>query len=149
MMFVSDFKNLLTTLPEEHNIFMQHIEEGTLFCRVATEFFLRITNYALNKSMLHAPSHYNSDLLCIIMAVSRFPIEMLGSPEEPFRFTLLNKTIEFLETVDAVLRVHSPDEDDTCDAFLDEDTVSKYLHALNEVCNALNMARCCCGCFLV
>ncbi len=41
-MFVSDFKQVLTTLPTQedgYDTFMLHIQEGSLFSRVATDFF--------------------------------------------------------------------------------------------------------------
>ena len=151
-MFVSDFKQVLTTLPMQedgYDTFMLHIQEGSLFSRVATEFFIRVTNYALSKSPHSdsAPVQYDSDLLSVLFAVSRFPIEMLDQPEEPLRLTLFIKTIGFLEALDAVLFMHSVCEDDTSDEFLDGDTASRYLHTLNEVFNALTVARGC-GCFV-
>ncbi len=96
--------------------------------------FARITNYALNKTQSRS-LHYDPRLLLTAFAITRFPIETLGAPEEPLRFTLLGKAFEFLEQIDKVLLGCSEAEDDTADDFLDEGTAAEYLHALKEFHN--------------
>lgn len=139
-MFVTAFKDMLLNLPTReagYDNFMQHIDhEDDSVRRAATEFFTRVTNYALNKSPPSsdclAPVHYDPRIFLTAFAISRFPIEILISPEEPLRFTVLNKAIEFLGQIDVVLYMHNPAEDDAADDFLDAETAVEYLHALNE-----------------
>ena len=134
-MFVSDFKNMLQTLPARelgHSAFIERIQHEDNFYNPATEFFRRVTNYAVNKTQGRF-EHYDPRLLLTAFAISRFPIETLGAPEEPLRFTLLAKAFEFLEQIDKVLLGCSNAEDDTADDFLDAETAAEYLHSLNEL----------------
>ncbi len=142
-MFVTEFKRMLQNLPTceaGYDAFMQCIDQNESFRRPATDFFMRVTNYALNKSQpaseSSAPVHYDPRIFLTAFAISRFPIEILVHPEEPLRFTVLNKAIEFLGQVDVVLYVMNPAEDDAADDFLDTETATEYLQALNEFHNA-------------
>ena len=153
-MFVTAFKNTLQNLPTReagYDAFMQSINQdvvvNTAFCNPITEFFVRVTNYALNKSppsssLECAPVRYDPRIFLTAFAVSRFPIEVLISPEEPLRFTVLNKAIAFLGRSDTVLHVLNPAEDDAADDFLDAETAADYLRALNEFHNAWTALFC-------
>jgi hypothetical protein len=143
-MFVTNFKNMLQTLPcheEGCDALLERIRQEDQVCNPATDFFVRVTNYALNKSppslVDSSPVQYDPRLFLTAFVISRFPIELLGEPEEPLRFTLLNKAIEFLGVVDVVLYVCA--KDDAADDFLDCETCIDYLRALNEFHNALNV----------
>lgn len=136
-MFVTEFKRMLQHFPDREagfDAFMQRIEQDRAIRDTTSEFFSRVTNYALNRATAvdSAPLLYDSRLLLTALAISRFPIEILGSPEEPVRFTLLNKAVEFLGAIDVVLYVLNPAEDDASDDFLDSETCAEYLLALNE-----------------
>ena len=145
-MFVTAFKNTLQNLPAReagYDAFMQSINQDVPI----TEFFVRVTNYALNKSppsssLEFAPVRYDPRIFLTAFAVSRFPIEVLISPEEPLRFTVLNKAIAFLGWIDTVLHVLNPAEDDAADDFLDAETAADYLRALNEFHNAWTALFC-------
>lgn len=116
-MFITAFKDTLLHLPAReagYDNFMQHIDQEAVR-RPVTEFFARVTNYALNKSppsssgsVCSAPAHYDPRIFLTAFAISRFPIEILISPEEPLRFTVLNKAIEFLGQIDTVLYAELP-----------------------------------------
>ena len=143
-MFVTEFKTLLQTLPcqeEGISVLLERIQQTDKF----NEFFIRITNYSLNKSQssgnLLSPVLYDPHLFQIAFVISRFPVETLDTPEEPLRFTLLNKAIEFLGATDSVLYVCSHAEDDSADDFLDSETAADFLLALNEFHNAWNVLR--------
>ena len=153
-MFVTAFKNTLQNLPTReagYDAFMQSINQdvvNTSFCDPITEFFVRVTNYALNKSppsssLEFSPvRYYDPRIFLTAFTISRFPIEVLISPEEPLRFTVLNKAIAFLGRIDTVLHVLNPAEDDAADDFLDAETAADYLRALNEFHNAWTALFC-------
>ena len=145
-MFVTAFKHMIQNLPcheEGCDALIERIQQEDPVCNPATDFFVRVTNYALNKfqppSLVDtcSPVQYDPRLFLTALVISRFPIEILGEPEEPLRFTLLNKAIEFLEVVDGVLFVCA--EDDAADDFLDHWTCVDYLRVLNGFHNALNV----------
>jgi hypothetical protein len=133
-MFVTAFKEMLHRLPSHeagYDAFRGYIDHCD---NPAVEFFARVTNYALNKSQPidSAPVHYDPRFLMTAIAISRFPLETLIAPEEPLRFTLLDKAMKFIEAVDNVLKATSNrSEDDASDDFLDVQTATEYLHALN------------------
>ena len=91
-MFVENFKRLLLSLPrteEGLHSLMERIHQTDTFA----EFFVRITNYSLNKSPPSGdvmPVHYDPYLFQTAFVISHFPVETLDSPEDPLRFTLLN-----------------------------------------------------------
>ena len=133
-MFIARFKAALASLPSQdvgYNEFAQCVrsERDVFF-----EFFTRVTNYAAN----HAAGavHYDPRHLTTALLATRFPIEVLGAPEEPTRFTLLNSAWKFLQEIDVVLYTHNPKEDDTADDFLDSQTCVDYMRALNGLHNA-------------
>lgn len=126
-MFVTSFKSMMQTFPVDHDAFTQSDE----FSKPATEFFDRVTQYAL-KQCPCVDSDYDSRLLLTAVVLTRFPIETLVTPEEPLRFTLLNKAWSFMQAVDLILFTCDPSEDDTSNSFLDADTSLRYLRALNE-----------------
>jgi hypothetical protein len=141
-MFVTALKHMMQTLPcheQGCDALIERIQQEDPVCNPATDFFVRVTNFALNKfpPLDTSPVQYDPRLFLTALVISRFPIEILGEPEEPFRFTLLNKAIGFLEVVDGVLFVCA--EDDAADDFLDDWTCVDYLRALNEFHNALNV----------
>jgi hypothetical protein len=126
-MFVTDFKHMMCTFPSEHDAFM-HSDE---FSKPATEFFDRVTKYAL-KRCPSVVSDYDSRFLLTAIVLTRFPIETLVKPEEPIRFTLLSSAWRFMRIIDLILSTCDPSEDDASHSFLDVDTSSRYLRALNE-----------------
>jgi hypothetical protein len=144
-MFVAALKHMMQTLPcheEGCDALIERIQQEDPVCNPATDFFVRVTNYALNKfpppsSADTSPVQYDPRLFLTALVISRFPIEILGEPEEPLRFTLLNKAIGFLEVVDGVLFACA--EDDAADDFLDDWTCLDFLRALNEFHCALNV----------
>jgi hypothetical protein len=139
-MFVTAFKHMMQSFPcheEGCDALLERIQQENPVCNPATDFFVRVTNYALNKSPPSHDTQYDPRLFLTALVISRFPIEILGEPEEPLRFTLLNKAIEFLGVVDVVLYVCA--KDDAADDFLDCETCIDYLRALNEFHNALNV----------
>jgi hypothetical protein len=69
-------------------------------------------------------------------SITRFPIETLDTPEEQYLFTLIDKAWKYLQGVDIILYVHHAAEDVTVDDFVDNETASEYLDALNEFRNA-------------
>ena len=141
-MFVTHFKNTLKTLPnrdEGCDAFMRCIghNEGQ-FSQAADVFFKLVTNYAIRRSSLPniLPIDYDPRFLLTAFSITRFPIETLGTPEEPYRFTLIDKAWKYLQVVDIILHVHHAAEDVTVDDFVDDETASEYLDALNEFRNA-------------
>jgi hypothetical protein len=80
------------------------------------------------------PVDYDPRFLLTAFSVTRFPIETLGNPEEPYRFTLIDKAWKYHQVVDIILYVHHAAEDVSVDDFVDDETASEYLDALNEFC---------------
>ena len=131
-MFITRFKTALASLPSQDAGYSEFAQCVRSKQDVFFEFFTRITNYAAN----HAAGavHYDPHLLTSAFLVTRFPVEVLGEPEDPARFTLLNSAWKFLREVAIVIHTYNPD--DTADDFLDSRTCVDYMRALNELHNA-------------
>lgn len=136
-MFVSAFKHAVQSLPDSRldgafDVFIQHLNEEDGFSGVAMEFFHRVTAYALQKTASPVSIQYDWRFLTTAFVITRFPVEFLGTPEEPYRFSLIDKAWKYLSEVDVVLYACSRAEDDAVDVFLDTDTCEEYLRTLSE-----------------
>ena len=134
-MFVAAFKEMLGSLPPRdagYNATVQRLSEEDCFSNPAAEFFTRLTNYASSRSPAPGATHYDPRLLLTALCMTRFPIQTLGIPEEPLRFTLLNSAWKFIRLIDVILYIHNRAEDDAADNFLGGDICTEYMLALNE-----------------
>ena len=142
-MFVTNFKQMLKTLPnnnntddaeEAHDIFMAHISDNELVVNPTDEFVTRVAKYSLK--MIDAPppttSTLNPRIVLAALAMTRFPIETLRTLEQPTQLTLLNKAMNLLQSIDCILREHNPAEDDTADDFMPPTTAANFACALGE-----------------
>jgi hypothetical protein len=139
-MFVTSFKHALQSLPcrdASFDVFMGYLSDTERFGGAAMEFFDRVTTYAVKQTSAVPPVQYDWRFMTTAFALTRFPIEILRTPEEPYRFSLLDKAWKYLGMVDIVLYVCDRAEDDAVDDFLDSDTCAEYLQALNEFRGAL------------
>jgi hypothetical protein len=134
-MFVTAFKRFLGFLPSHdagYNALKENLRGADSFSNPAAEFFIRLTNYAARRSPAASETHYDPRLFLTALCMTRFPVEILGEPEEPNRFTLLNSAWKYLRMVDTILCMHSEAEDDSVDDFLSESLCIDYMLALNE-----------------
>ena len=142
-MFVTNFKQMLKTLPnnnhdseDAHDAFMAHISDNDTVVAPTNEFMTRVTNYSMKK--INAPvsstisTTLNPKIVLAAFAMTRFPIETLRTPEKPIQLTLLNKAMNLLQSIQAILREHSPAEDDTADDFLPHATAAHFIGTLGE-----------------
>ena len=140
-MFLTNFKHAISTLPSANNTranegtapFMEHLNDEANVIGPAREFLTRVTNYALRKtnSPIHTADH-NARILLSAFAMTRFPVEMLRTPEAPLQLMLLAKATTLLLTIGRVLHEHRADEDDTADDFLSTELAQLFLRSLGE-----------------
>ena len=134
-MFVGVFKEFLGSLPgrdARYNALKEHLRGQESFSNPAAEFFIRLTNYAASRAPVPSATHYDPRLLLTAICMTRFPVDILGQPEEPIRFTLLNSAWKLLRVVDTILCTHSEAEDDSQDDFVSPALCLDYMLALNE-----------------
>lgn len=134
-MFVAAFKEMLGSLPPRdagYDALKRRLHEEDCFSNPAAEFFIRLTNYASSRSPAPSATHYDPRLLLTALCMTRFPKEILGVPDEPRRFNLLNSAWKYLRFIDVILYIHHPAEDDAADIFLGRDICTEYMDALNE-----------------
>ena len=134
-MVVTEFKRVLQTLPspsDGHEAFMQRVRCDDDLDSAVTQFFETVTALAVRKtSPPHSiPITYDPRFLLTAFAITRFPLETLGAPEEPYRFSLVDRAWGFLQSVDLVLFTASKDA--TADDFIDDDVAAEYMRTLNE-----------------
>lgn len=134
-MVVTEFKRVLQTLPcqsEGHEVFMQRVRCDNNLHNASTQFFEAVTAFAVKKtSPPHSiPIAYDSRFLLTALAITRFPQEILGAPEEAYRFSLIDKALKFLQSVDLVLFTAAADV--TSDTFIGDDVSAEYMRTLNE-----------------
>ncbi len=124
----------LPTRDEGYETFMRAIDGDSQFSQAADTFFKLVTNYTIRRSYLPniLPIDYDPRFLLTAFCITRFPIETLGTPEEPYRFTLVDTAWKYLEMVDIILYVHHVAEDVTADDFVDDETAAEYLDTLNK-----------------
>jgi hypothetical protein len=134
MVFIADFKQFLGSLPPQSDGFIPSQARLLLRCEEPLmAFFIRITNYAASLSPAEPSSkHYDPHLLSTALCMTRFPEEVLGEPEEPLRFTLLNSAWKLLRIIDTILTLHHRSEDDTRAGLISESVAEDYMQALNE-----------------
>ncbi len=134
-MFIARFKQFLGSLPprdDGYGAMKDRLRNEDWFSNPAAEFFIRLTNYAAVHSTTPSTTHYDVRLLMNALYMTRFPIEVLGVPEEPLRFSLLNSAWKFLRVIDTILSLHNPSEDDNADDLLSDSLCVDYMLALNE-----------------
>ena len=135
-MFITNFKQALQGLPVEaegYDALMQHLSNDEAVIEPTTAFLRRTIDYAVAKVGLPStPTYPCTRTTLIAIAITRFPMETLTTPEEPLPFTLLTYATKMLITIDRVLHEHSPLEDDTAEDFLPMTTAALFLAALGE-----------------
>ena len=135
-MFITNFKQMLTTLPTEadgYDSFVQHLQDEHQVIQPAKEFLARITDYSFNKLRIPiTTADHNPHIMLAAFTMTRFPIEALSTPEKPLHLTLLNKALSLLLAIDRILHEHHPAEDDSADDFLSAATATRFLGALGE-----------------
>jgi hypothetical protein len=135
-MFIANFKQTLQNLPVEddgYDALMQHMSNEEAVVAPTTAFLRRITDFAIAKVGLPpTPTYPCTRITLAAIAITRFPIETLTSPEEPLPFTLLTYATKLLITIDRVLHEHSASENDTEEDFLPLATAAQFLAALGE-----------------
>jgi hypothetical protein len=135
-MFITDFKHMLRDLPFEsdgYDAFMEHIANEEAVVKPTNAFIKRTTDYSLSKiGVPPSSTDPNPRVILAAIAITRFPIETLETPEEPHQFTLHNQSTKLLLAIDRVLRDHNEAEDDTAEDFLPTATASQFLTSLGE-----------------
>ena len=138
-MFVVNFTEMLEGMraTADRDTFMAYVTQDTVLTPTK-EFISRMVAYARNLLQSPDTTVFSPRKFLMAFAISRFPVEMLNNPENPFEFTLLNKSNDLVLAIDHLLHQHNRTKDDTDEGFFTRDIATLFLHRLADFNAAFN-----------
>jgi hypothetical protein len=119
-MFVTNFLVSMQRYPSDYSSVPSRAEEDSMRC-----FFVRVAEFASNKPFAFNPSH-----LCTAFMIANYPDNTLQCFCNPFRPSLLHRSLDFVGACFQAAMEANPSEDAASDDFLSASTADNFFRSL-------------------